>query len=33
MHFRGAESPTANPNKDSQELLNACVFVEDAGAV
>jgi hypothetical protein len=30
IHFRCAEPPTANPNKYSDELLDAYVFIEDA---
>ena len=30
IHFRCAEPPTANPNKYSEELLDACLSVEDA---
>ncbi|MGH9741527.1 MAG: VOC family protein [Candidatus Acidiferrum sp.] len=33
IHFRCAEPPTANPEKDSDELLDAYVFVEDADAL
>jgi uncharacterized glyoxalase superfamily protein PhnB len=33
IHFRCAEPPTANPNKYSDELLDAYVFVEDADAL
>jgi len=30
IHFRGAEPPTANPQKYSAELLDAYVLIEDA---
>jgi uncharacterized glyoxalase superfamily protein PhnB len=30
IHFRCADPPTANPDKDSDELLDAYIFVEDA---
>jgi uncharacterized glyoxalase superfamily protein PhnB len=30
IHFRCAEPPTANPNKYTDELLDAYLFVEDA---
>ena len=30
IHFRCAEPPTANPNKYSDELLDAYIFIEDA---
>lgn len=33
IHFRCAEPPTANPNKYSDELLDACVSIEDADAL
>ena len=33
IHFRCAEPPTANPNKYSEELLDAYIFVEDADAL
>ena len=33
IHFRCAEPPTANPNKYSDELLDAYVFLEDADAL
>src|SRR5258706_9700117 len=33
IHFRCAESPLANPNKYSDELLDAYLFVEDADAL
>ena len=33
IHFRCAESPTANPDKYSDELLDAYLFVEDADAL
>jgi hypothetical protein len=33
IHFRCAEPPTANPNKYSDELLDAYIFVEDADAL
>jgi uncharacterized glyoxalase superfamily protein PhnB len=33
IHFRCAEPPTANPNKYSDELLDAYVFIEDADAL
>ena len=33
IHFRCAEPPTANPDKYSDELLDAYVFVEDADAL
>ena len=33
IHFRCAEPPTANPNKYSDELLDAYVRVEDADAL
>src|SRR5437868_13646929 len=33
IHFRCAEPPTANPNKYSDELLDAYVFIEDANAL
>jgi uncharacterized glyoxalase superfamily protein PhnB len=33
IHFRCAEPPKANPNKYSDELLDAYVFVEDADAL
>ena len=33
IHFRCAEPPTANPNKYSEELLDAYLLVEDADAL
>jgi hypothetical protein len=33
IHFRFAEPPTANPNKYSDELIDAYVFIEDADAL
>ena len=33
IHFRCADPPTANPNKYSDELLDAYLFVEDADAL
>jgi uncharacterized glyoxalase superfamily protein PhnB len=33
IHFRCAEPPTANPNKYSDELLDAYISVEDADAL
>lgn len=33
IHFRCAEPPAANPNKYSDELLDAYVFIEDADAL
>ena len=33
IHFRFAEPPAANPNKYSDELLDAYVFIEDADAL
>jgi len=33
IHFRCAEPPTASPNKYSDELLDAYVFIEDADAL
>jgi len=33
IHFRCAEPPTANPNKYSDELLDAYVRIEDADAL
>jgi len=33
IHFRCAEGPTANPNKYSDELLDAYVNIEDADAL
>jgi len=33
IHFRCAEPPAASPNKYSDELLDAYVFVEDADAL
>ena len=33
IHFRCAEPPTANPNKYSDELLDAHVFIENADAL
>ena len=33
IHFRCAEPPTANPNKYSDELLDAYLFIEDADAL
>lgn len=30
IHFRGAEPPTANPNKYLDELLDAYLLVQDA---
>lgn len=33
IHFRCAAPPTANPDKYSDELLDAYVFVEDADAL
>ncbi len=33
IHFRCAEPPTANPEKYSEELLDAYLFVEDADAL
>jgi len=33
IHFRCAAPPTANPEKYSEELLDAYVFVEDADAL
>ena len=33
IHFRWAAPPTANPEKYSEELLDAYVFVEDADAL
>jgi uncharacterized glyoxalase superfamily protein PhnB len=33
IHFRCAEPPTPNPDKYSDELLDAYVFVEDADAL
>jgi hypothetical protein len=33
IHFRCAEPPKANPNKYTDELLDAYLFVEDADAL
>jgi uncharacterized glyoxalase superfamily protein PhnB len=33
LHFRCAEPPTANPEKYSEELIDAYLFVEDADAL
>src|SRR5581483_7380895 len=33
IHFRCAAPPTANPDKDREELLDAYLFVEDADAL
>ena len=33
IHFRCAEPPTANPNKYSDELLDAYILIEDADAL
>ena len=33
IHFRCAESPTANPDKYSDELLDAYISIEDADAL
>ncbi len=33
IHFRCAEPPAANPNKYSDELLDAHIFIEDADAL
>jgi len=33
IHFRCAEPPTANPDKYSDELLDAYVFVQDADSL
>jgi uncharacterized glyoxalase superfamily protein PhnB len=33
IHFRCAEPPTPNPNKYSDELLDAYIFVKDADAL
>ena len=33
IHFRCAEPPPANPNKYSDELLDAYVLIEDADAL
>lgn len=33
IHFRVADPPTPNPEKDDDELLDAYVFVEDADAL
>ena len=33
IHFRCADPPTANPEKNEDELLDAYVFVEDADAL
>ena len=33
IHFRCAEPPTPNPNKYSDELLDACVFIEDVDSL
>ena len=33
IHFRCAEPPTPNPNKYSDELLDAYVLIEDADAL
>ena len=33
IHFRCAEPPTANPNKYSDELLDAFINIEDADAL
>src|ERR1700749_1580375 len=33
IHFRCAEAPTANPEKYSEELLDAYLFVEDADEI
>src|SRR5205814_8369180 len=33
IHFRCAEPPTANPDKYTDELLDAYLFVEDADAL
>jgi uncharacterized glyoxalase superfamily protein PhnB len=33
IHFRCAEPPTANPNKYSDELLDAYIRIEDADAL
>jgi catechol 2,3-dioxygenase-like lactoylglutathione lyase family enzyme len=33
IHFRCAEPPTANPDKYSEELLDAYLLVEDADAL
>jgi uncharacterized glyoxalase superfamily protein PhnB len=33
IHFRCAEPPSANPDKYSDELLDAYVFIEDADAL
>ena len=33
IHFRYEEPPTPNPEKDSEELLDAYIYVEDADAL
>jgi catechol 2,3-dioxygenase-like lactoylglutathione lyase family enzyme len=33
IHFRCAEPPTPNPDKYAEELLDACIHVEDADAL
>ena len=33
IHFRCAESPTANPEKYEEELLDAYLYVDDADAL
>jgi len=33
IHFRCAEAPTANPEKYEEELLDAYLFLDDAGAL
>src|SRR5262244_3461114 len=33
IHFRCAEPPTANPDKYSEELLDAYLFIADADAL
>jgi hypothetical protein len=32
-HFRCAEPPTANPDKYADELIDAYLLIEDAGAL
>ncbi|HEY7097917.1 MAG TPA: VOC family protein [Terriglobales bacterium] len=33
IHFRCAQAPAANPDKYSEELLDAYIFIEDADAL
>jgi catechol 2,3-dioxygenase-like lactoylglutathione lyase family enzyme len=33
IHFRCAEPPTANPDKYADELLDAYLYIEDAGVL